>query len=201
MKILKIWNDSPSARQAEEIAAALEAGEIMVYPTDTLYALGCDALNPKAVDRLCSIKHINPAKMNLSVICADISMAAEYARIDNKAFRIIKNNTPGPFTFILKALSSLPRAFKGRKVVGVRIPDCYTDRMISEKLGRPILTSSIEYDDDDYAVNPDLIRERYENQAAIFVEGEEGSTELSTIVDLSEGTPEIIRQGKGFLTD
>ena len=201
MKILKIWNDSPSDRQAEEIAAALQAGEIIVYPTDTLYALGCDALNPKAVDRLCSIKHINPEKIHLSVICHDISMAAEYARIDNKAFRLIKDNTPGPFTFLLKALSSLPRAFKGRKVVGIRIPDCLTDRMIAQKLGHPILTSSIEYDDEDYAINPGLIRERYENQADLFVEGDDGSTEPSTIIDLSEGMPEIIRQGKGFLTE
>lgn len=200
MKRIKIWNDSPSEKQLREIAEDLESGELMVFPTDTLYAIGCDALDVKAIDRLCSIKGINPEKSNLSIICSDISMAAEYCKIDNSAYRILKEYTPGPFTFLFRSLSSLPKAFKGRKVVGIRIPDCETDREIARTLGHPVLTTSIEYADEDYAVNPDLIAETYEDRVDLFVEGEEGRTEPSTIVDMTGSEPEIIRQGKGELS-
>lgn len=201
MKNIKIWNDSPSDKQLDEITEVLDQGGIMVYPTDTLYAIGCDALNPRAVEKICRLKNINPEKSNLSIVCSDISMAADYSKIDNRAFRILKENTPGPFTFLFRALSSLPRAFKGRKMVGIRIPDSNLSRAIAERLGRPLLTTSIEFDDNDYAVNPDLIAEKYEPDTDLFVEGEEGDTEPSTIVDMTGDTPDIIRQGKGILAD
>ena len=123
MKTIKIWNDSPSERQLDEIASLLNEGQVMIWPTDTLYGIACDALNVKAIDRICRLKGLNPEKTHLSIVASDIAQAAEYAKIDNKVFRLLKVNTPGPFTFLCRAASSLPRGFKGRKTVGVRIPD------------------------------------------------------------------------------
>ncbi len=198
MKTIKIWNDLPSDRQLNEICRDLEMGALMIIPTDTIYAIVCDALNPKAIDRLCQLKRINPEKTNLSAICYDISMAAEYSRIDNQGFKILKENTPGPFTFLFKSASTLPKAFKGRKTVGIRIPDNNTCRLIAERLGHPLLTTSIEYEDEDYARNPELIAEAYNDKVETFIEGEEGDIVPSTIVDLTSGEPEIIREGKGI---
>lgn len=199
MKTIKIWSDSPSDNQLDEICDALDSGEIAIIPTDTVYGIVCDALNPKAIDRICRLKGMNPDKTHLSIICSGISMASEYARIDNSAYSVIKDNVPGPFTFLLRAASVLPKAFKGRKTVGVRIPDCATSLKIVERLGRPIMNTSIDFDDDDYAVSPSLIAESYEGKVDLMVEGEDGGTEFSTIVDLTSGTPEIVREGKGEL--
>lgn len=199
MKTIKIWNDTPSERQLEEICNFLREGELMIMPTDTLYGIACDALNPKAIDRLCRIKGINPEKTNLAVICSDISMAAEYARFDNAHYRLLRDNTPGAFTFLFKAASTLPKAFKGRKTVGIRIPDNNLCRQIAERLGHPILTTSVEYDDDDYAINPGLIADTYHDRVDLFIEGEDGETVPSTIIDCTGSSPEIIREGKGVL--
>ena len=199
MDTIKIWSDNPSDSQLAEIVSVLKGGGVIIYPTDTVYALGCDALNPKAVEAICRIKGLNPAKNNLSIVCADISQAAEYARIDNAVYKLMKENTPGPVTFLLKALNSLPKAFKGRKIVGVRIPDCQTARAIVQKLEQPLLTTSIALDDDDYSQNPELIAEAYEGRAELMVDGGEGQTELSTIVDCTGREPEIIREGKGHI--
>lgn len=197
MKTIKIYSDSPSGRQLDEIARCLDAGELMIYPTDTLYAIGCDAMNVKAIEKICAIKGINPEKTNLSIICSDISMASEYARIENNGFRLLKQYTPGAFTFLFRAASTLPKAFKGRKIVGIRIPACRTDIEIVSRLGRPILTTSIEFDDEDYAVSPGLMAEKYEHQVDFIIEGEDGGTEPSTIVDCIDDNPTVIRQGKG----
>lgn len=199
MKTIKIWNDDPSDRQLDEICNFLREGEIMIIPTDTLYGIACDALNPKTIDKLCRLKGINPEKTNLSVICADISMAAEYARFDNTHYRLLRDNTPGAFTFLFKAAPTLPKAFKGRKVVGIRIPDNNLCRKIAERLGHPLLTTSIEFDDDDYAINPSLISEAYNDKVDLFIEGEDGDTVASTIIDCTGGEPEVIREGKGEL--
>lgn len=199
MKIVKVWNDSPSDRQLNEIVRDLENGSIVIYPTDTLYAIGCDALNVKAIDKICKLKNINPEKTNLSIICSDISQVSEYARYDNKSFRLLKNNTPGPFTFLFKTSSSLPKAFKGRKVVGVRIPNNDTVCKIVKQLGHPILTTSIEYNNEDYARNVELITETYYNKVDIIIDGGDGGLIPSTIVDCTKEIPEIIREGKGVL--
>lgn len=199
MKIIKIWNDSPSERQLSEIVRDLELGNIMIYPTDTMYAIGCDALNVKGIERICKMKGINPEKTNLSIICSDISQVSEYARYDNKSFRLLKDNTPGAFTFLFKSSSSLPRAFKGRKVVGVRIPENNTIKEIVRMLGHPVLTTSIEYVDEDYATNIELITEAYYNQVDMVIDGGNGSIEVSTIIDCTGDEPEIIREGKGLL--
>lgn len=199
MYTIKVWSDSPSEKQLEEICDALKAGDIMLMPTDTVYGIVCDALNVKAVDRICRLKGIDPRKNHLSVICSGISMAAEYARIDDSAYRVIKANVPGAFTFLLPAGSSLPKAFKGRKTVGIRIPDSETARLVAAKLGNPILTTSVEFEDIDYVISPSLMSESYEGQIDLMVEGEDGGTEYSTIVDLTSRTPEIVREGKGIL--
>lgn len=197
MKIIKIWNDDASAKQLEMICRHLEEGEIIIIPTDTLYAIACDALNPKAIERVCRLKGINPDKTNLSIICSDISMVSEYARFDNKYFRLLRDNTPGPFTFLFKSAPTLPKAFKGRKIVGIRIPANNLCREITERLGHPLLTTSVKFEEDDYAINPSLIAENYDGLVDIFVEGEDGDTMPSTIVDCTGGEPEIIRSGKG----
>ena len=199
MKKIKIWNDDPSEKQIDEICELLDDEKIIIVPTDTVYAIACDALSPKAIEKLCRLKGINPEKTNLSIICSDIAQASEYARIENNAFRLLKQNTPGPFTFLFKSASSLPRAFKGRKIVGVRIPENNTCRRIAEKLGKPLLTTSIEYVDDDYAINPDLIEENYEGRVDAMVDNGDGGTELSTIVDCTQNDFSITREGKGLL--
>ncbi|MDE5876306.1 MAG: threonylcarbamoyl-AMP synthase [Muribaculaceae bacterium] len=199
MDTLKIWNDNPSDRQLDEIISIIDNGDLVILPTDTLYAIVCDALSPKAIEQLCRLKGIKPDKTHLSIICADISMAAEYARIDNAAFKMLRSNTPGAFTFLFPTASSLPKAFKGRKVVGIRIPDCVTDLKLVERLRRPLLTTSIEFDDEDYAINPELVAEAYEGRVALTVDGGDGGTEPSTVIDCTNRDFEIVRQGKGEL--
>lgn len=201
MKIIKIWNDNPSERQLDEVAQYLMADEIAIIPTDTTYALAADALNIKAIEKLCRLKNINPDKTNLSIICHDIAMAAEYARIENHAYKLMREVTPGPFTFLLRAASTLPKTFKRRKIVGIRIPANNFARELSKRLQHPLLVSTIEYEDEDedYARNPELIEETYYNTVDILVDGGDGSTELSTIVDCCDNEIEIVRQGCGIL--
>lgn len=199
MNTIRIWNGSASPNQLRDISIRLKEGELAIIPTDTMYAIVGDALNMRSVERLCRLKGINPEKTNLSVICSDISMASEYSRIENYIFRMMKQNCPGPFTFLLKAASTLPKAFKGRKVVGIRIPDYEFDRQLAEYLGNPLITTTIEYEDEDYAVNQDLIAEAYYNKVEMMVDGGEGSTGLSTVVDCTAAEPEVIRQGIGEL--
>ncbi len=199
MKSIKIWNDTPSEKQAQQIAEWLKTGEIWIIPTDSVYGIMCDALNQKAVRAVCELKGINPEKNNLSIICDDISMAAEYARIGDKTFSLMRDNTPGPITFICKAQSNLPKEFKKRKTVGIRIPDNLTVRMVVEKLGNPLLTTSIEFEDDDYARNPELIMEAYDGKVDGIAMGEDGGLELTPIIDFTEDSPSIVRDGAGLL--
>ncbi len=197
MKIFKTWGTDLDEKQLHQITEALRQGEIMVYPTDTLYAVGCDALNVKAVDKLCRLKGINPQKTSLSIICADISMASQYARWDNWVFNLLKHYTPGPYTFLLKVSSALPRVFRGRKIVGVRIPDFTLDRQIVQELGNPLLTTSVEFDDTDYVINPDLLVEAYADKVDFLIDAGIGGDEGSTVIDCSGDAPELIRAGKG----
>ena len=186
----------------KHISAAVKAmtdGEIIIYPTDTVYAFGCDALQNSAIQRICDIKKEKTDKTWLSIICADIAMAAEYARISNDIFRLMRANVPGPFTFILPALSRLPKAFKGRKTVGIRIPENEVCQALIEALGHPILTSSVPIDDEDYATEPELLAERYAREVSLVLDAGRGDIEASTVIDCLGDSPEIIRQGKGEL--
>ena len=195
MEVIKIYNENIAPNQVEEVVGILKDGGVIVTPTDTLYAVACDALNPKAIEKVCKLKGINPEKTNLSILCDDISMVAEYAKFDNYAFKLMKDNTPGPFTFLFRAASSLPRAFKGRKVVGIRIPANQPVRKIIESLGNPLLSTSILYRDDDYGINPDLIEEEYQDKVDLMIKGEDGGLVPSAIIDCTGSSPEIIREG------
>lgn len=199
MKVLQIIEENINARHIEEIAQVLRDGGIIVYPTDTVYAIGCDALNNQAIERICSLKAMKSAKTNLSIICSDISEVAQYAKFDNIQFRLMKNNLPGPFTFIFPAMSKLPKAFKGRRTVGIRIPDNKIATAIEEELGHPILTTSVPAQDDDYRCEPELIAEALDANVDIVVDSGRGGLIPSTVVDCTGSTPEIIRQGKGEL--
>ncbi|MDE6526141.1 MAG: threonylcarbamoyl-AMP synthase [Muribaculaceae bacterium] len=190
-------------RILDEAVRALKDGAVLIYPTDTLYAFGCDALNSRAIERLCRIKGITPDKQLLSTVCADLSQAAEYARIDNRAFACLKHHLPGPFTFILPASTTLPKAFKKRRSVGVRIPDNEFARALARELGNPVLTSSVPLDDE-LGERPDAaaIADRYagETDIAMAVDAGELWVTASTIVDMTESSePEIVRQGAGVL--
>ncbi|MDE6564808.1 MAG: threonylcarbamoyl-AMP synthase [Muribaculaceae bacterium] len=202
MKILTIYPNSVNQRHIDDAVEALRRGEIIVYPTDTFYALGADALNNRAVERLCRLKGINPDKNLLSVVCSGLSQAAEYARIDNRAFRLMKENLPGAFTFILPASSSLPKVFKSRKTVGVRVPDNAIACALAESLGNPVMSASVPLGDSDDALaeasDPRALGLRYSGtpEVTLVIDGGDRGTEGSTIIDcLDSSAPEIIRQG------
>lgn len=204
MRTIKIYGGEPSGRYLEEITDALRDGAIIIYPTDTLYAIGCDALNNRAVEKICRIKSIDPRRQHLAVACADLSQAAKYARIDNNAFDIMRRNLPGPFTFILPAASSLPKVFKGRKEVGVRVPDDQVALALARSLGNPMLTTSIELD----GISEDLsdiataeIADRYADDVAIMVDaGPRGVTGSAVVSLLDSSEPEILREGPQSLS-
>lgn len=199
MKILKVFSDNPNQRYMDMAVETLRDGGVIIYPTDTLYAIGCDALNNSAINKICAFKRINPEKTNLSIICDGISMAAEYARFNNAQFKVMKENLPGPFTFIFPSSNSLPKVFKGRKTVGIRIPDNKIAVGLVSRLGNPILSTTIEYDDEDFAREPELIAENYANSVSLLLDGGKGGIEPSTIVDCTGEEMEIIREGKGIL--
>lgn len=203
MKIIENRGGADS-RAVAEAAKALRDGKIIIYPTDTLYALGCDALNLRAIEKLCKIKGINPDKNLLSVVCSDISQAAEYARIDNRAFTLLRRYLPGAFTFILPAATSLPKVFKGRKSVGIRIPDNEFATALAAELGNPILSSSVTSGEDEdslaESIEPSSLAMEYSafRDIEITIDNGEGGTIPSTIIDCMDSTaPEIIREGKG----
>ncbi len=200
MKLLSVFPENPNERFIDMAVDALANGKIIIYPTDTLYALGCDALNNNAVEEICKIKGIRSDKTNLSIICESISQVAEYAKVSNNIFSLMKENLPGPFTFILPALSKLPKAFKKRKTVGIRIPDNNVARCLVGKLGHPIMTTSIQFDDEDYGCEPELIAELYTPYPIdLLIDAGRGSVTPSTIIDCTGDTPEIVREGKGIL--
>ena len=201
MKIFKMYTSNINDRFMDEVIDTLTDGGIVIYPTDTLYAIGCNALNNSAIERICKIKGINPQRTNLSIVCSDISQASQYARIDNRAYQLLRENLPGAFTFILPASTSLPKVFKGRKTVGVRVPDNVIACEIAARLGNPILTTSIEWDDDpEDGCNPQAIAMKYEGVVDIVIDGGYGELVPSTVVDCTDSAnPEIIREGKGEL--
>ncbi|SHE41275.1 L-threonylcarbamoyladenylate synthase [Dysgonomonas macrotermitis] len=196
---IKIYDTNPNPKEIEKVIKVLRDGGLVIYPTDTVYAMGCDALNVRAVERICKIKGINPAKNNLSIICYDLSNISEYAKVDNATFKLMKKNLPGPFTFLLKTTSSLPRIYKDKKMVGIRVPDNVIIREIVRALGNPILTTSIKGDDEviEYLTDPELINEKYENTVDMVIDGGYGGIEGSTIIDCTDTEPIITRQGKG----
>lgn len=199
--MIRIYNENPNPREVEKVVAILREGGIVVYPTDTLYGIGCDALNVRAVEKICDLKGINPQKSNLSIICNDLSIISEYARVSTPVFKLMKRNLPGPFTFILPTTSSLPKIYKKKKTVGIRVPDNNIIREIVAQLGNPVLNTSAidESEEPEYCTDPELIHEKWESFADLVIDGGTGGIEPSTVVDCSADEPVIIRQGKGVL--
>lgn len=200
--ILKLYTKNNAPAVLQQIVDTLNDGGIVIYPTDSRYAIGCHALKERAIEQVCRLKGIDPKKSHLSVICYDLSTVSEYAKVDNNTFKLMKRHLPGPFTFILEASSRLPKIFKGRKEVGIRMPDNAIVSEIAQLLGAPILTTSLPYDEDEdiaYLIDPELIAEKWEDQVDIVIDGGIGGADLTTVVDCTEGSPEIIRQGIGEL--
>ncbi len=200
--LIKIYPDNPNPKEIEKVVTVLRDGGLVIYPTDTIYAIGCDALNVRAVERICKLKGVNPQKSNLSIICYDLANLSEYAKVSNSAFKLMKKNLPGPFTFILPTSSSLPKIYKNRKEVGIRVPDSSIVRTLVQELGNPILTMSIRDDDDikEYSTDPELIEEKYESIVDMVIDGGYGGFDPSTVVDCTTDDFQIIRQGKGELS-
>lgn len=201
-KILKIYPDNPREDLIDEVVKTLKNGGLIIYPSDTVYALGCNIFDIRAMEKLAQIKKIKLEKAQFSIICNDLSHLSEFTRpIDTATFRFLKNRIPGPFTFILEANKNLPLAYKGHKTVGIRVPDHPIPQLIVEKLGHPIASTSIKDDDEviEYSTDPELIAEKYDHLVDIVIDSGYGDNVASTIVDLTSGDPVIIRQGKGEL--
>ena len=178
---------------------------MIIYPTDTVYGIGCDINNRKAVERICQIRRIDPKKANFSFICSDLGNISDYCTgIDNSTFKLMRRALPGPYTFILQAKNSVPKLFQSKKrTVGIRVPDNLIPRLIVEELGNPIMTASVHDDDEvlEYTVDPTLIYERYFNQVDLVIDGGSGGIEGSTVIDCSKGEAEVLREGKGPVDD
>ncbi|KMQ71469.1 L-threonylcarbamoyladenylate synthase [Chryseobacterium koreense] len=201
-KILKIYPDNPQENLIDEVVKTLKNGGLIIYPSDTVYALGCNIFDIRAMEKLAQLKKTKLDKAQFSIICNDLSHLSEFTRpIDSATFRFLKNRVPGPFTFILEANKSLPLAYKGKKTVGIRVPDHPIPKLIVEKLGHPIASTSIKDDDEiiEYSTDPELIAEKYDHLVDIVIDSGYGDNVASTIVDLSSGEPEVIREGKGIL--
>lgn len=201
--LVRIYNENPDPRQIIRAARVLELGGIIIYPTDTVYAMGCDIASVKSIEKIARFKGMNPDNPDMSVIFKDMSQLSDYTVVrDNNIFKLMKRNLPGPFTFIVHANNQIPKMFRNRKkTVGIRIPDNNIALEIVRELGRPIMTTSIHDDDGivEYITDPELIYEKYRDFADMVIDGGYGNNEPSTVVDCTGDEPVIIRQGIGVL--
>lgn len=201
--ILKLYDKNNNPDDLQRIADVLNDGGIIIYPTDTMYAMGCHALKERSIERICKLKGIDPRKHYLSIICYDLSNISEYARVSNATFKLMKRTLPGPFTYILNADSRLPKLFRNRKEVGIRVPDNPIIQEICRTLDAPILTTTLplaEGEDIEYLTDPELIDEKFGEKVDLVIDGGIGGIEPSTVIDCRENEPEIIRQGKGTVS-
>ncbi len=203
--LLEIHPENPQEKQLEKVVKCLKDGGIVIYPTDTIYGMGCDIFNQKAVEAVCKLKGINPEKANLSFICSDLSHITDFTKpLDNNIFRLMKKALPGPYTFILESNNNVPKIFKHKKkTVGIRIPDNKILLKLVEMLGNPILSTSVHDEDQviEYTTDPELIFERFEHKVDIVINGGYGGNIPSTIIDCSNGEPIVVREGKGDLAE
>ncbi len=200
--ILNIHPDNPNPKRIQEVAEILRNGGLIIYPTDTVYSIGCDLMNQKAIARVAAIKGLKPEKANFSIICYDLSHISEYARVNTPEYKLLKKSLPGAFTFILNATGNVPKIFKSKKkTIGIRVPDNNIAREIVKEFGNPIIATSVHDDDEilEYTTDPELIHEKYGKLVDVVIDGGMGNNEASTIVDLTDGEPEIVRQGLGEL--
>ncbi len=201
-EFIKIYEENPNPKEINRVVQVLRKGGLVIYPTDTVYGLGCDITNTKALEKIARIKGIKLAKANWSFICPDLSNLSDYVRqIDTATFKILKRALPGPYTFILPGNNNLPKDFKKKKTVGIRVPDNSIARALVTALGNPIVSTSIRDEDDvlEYTTDPELIFEKWENLVDVVIDGGYGDNVGSTIIDLSGAYPEVIREGKGSL--
>lgn len=198
---LSIHPESPEPRKIKQVVERLQDGGVIIYPTDTVYGIGCDVTNHKAVERVCRLRRLDPDKAMLAMICKDMSqVSAHAAQLDNQVFRMLKQYLPGPYTFILKANNEVPKMFKNRKkTLGIRIPDNKIIQALVEELGRPILTTSLKSDDEilEYFTDPLDIYNDFENLVDVVIDGGNCGNIPSTLIDCSKGEPELIRLGAG----
>jgi tRNA threonylcarbamoyl adenosine modification protein (Sua5/YciO/YrdC/YwlC family) len=199
--LIKLYEDNPNSRVIQKIANALREGGLIIYPTDTVYAIGCDIFHKHAVEKICRLKKEDSKKTNLSFICPDLSQLSEYAKVDTPVFKLLKRNTPGPFTFILNGSNRLPKLFKEKSTVGIRIPDNGIAVALARELGNPLMSTTLHDTDDqiEYTTDPELIDERYGNMVDMVIDGGIGGIAESTVVDCTQAEILIIRQGKGNL--
>lgn len=199
---VKLFEDNPNGRDIRKVVDILKDGGVIIYPTDTIYAMGCDINQVKAVQRVCHLKGVKPEKANFSIICQDLSNIAMYAKVSNEVFKLMKHNLPGPFTFILPATNRLSNVMMNRrKTIGIRVPDNFIVQAIVEELGNPLLTTSVKADDEvvEYMTDPELIHERYGNLVDLVIDGGYGKNVASTVVDCTGDEITIVRQGIGDL--
>ena len=201
-EFIKIYEDKPNEAAIKKVVAVLKDGGIIIYPTDTVYGFGCDITNSRALEKLAKIKGIKLEKANFSFVCSSLSNISDYVKqIDTATFKILKRALPGPYTFILPGNNDLPKEFRKKKTVGIRVPQNNIALQIVEMLGNPIISTSIKDDDDviEYSTDPELIFEKWQNKVDLIIDGGYGDNVASTIIDLTGDEPEVIREKKGNL--
>ncbi|WP_019039645.1 L-threonylcarbamoyladenylate synthase [Psychroflexus tropicus] len=199
-ELIRLYEENPSEKEIKRIVKVLKDGGLIIYPTDTVYGLGCDINNTKALEKIARLKGVKLEKANFSFVCQDLSNLSEYvAQLNSATFKILKRNLPGPYTFILPGNNRLPSVFKKKKTVGIRVPDNKIAQMLVEHLGNPIISTSIKDDDDvvEYTTDPELILEKWDKLVDIVIDAGYGDNVASTVIDLTKPEPELIRQGKG----
>jgi len=199
-QFIKIYPENPNEREIARVVKLLRDGGLIIYPTDTVYGLGCDIRNTKALERIAKIKGIKLDKANFSFVCSDLSNLSDYVKqIDTSTFKILKRSLPGPYTFILPGNNNLPKEFKKKNTVGIRVPDNNIALEIVRQLGNPIVSTSIHDDDEvlEYSTDPELIFEKWQNLVDAVIDGGYGDNSPSTIIDLSGEEPVVVREGKG----
>lgn len=203
--LVQIHPDNPDPKRIQQVVETLKKGGVIIYPTDSVYSIGCDLMNPKALERVARIKDIKLEKANFSIICYDLSHISEFAKnIENNVFKLMKKALPGPFTFILNASSNVPKIFQSKKkTIGIRVPDNNIAREIVKELGNPIVSTSVHDDDEiiEYTTDPELIYERYEKLVDLVISGGFGNIEASTVVDCTSGEPVVVRDGIGEIDE
>lgn len=202
-QFIKLYNENPNEKEIAKIVEVLRNGGLIIYPTDTVYGLGCDITNTKALEKIARIKGVKLEKANFSFVCSDLKNLSDYVKqIDSSTFKLLKRALPGAYTFIMQGNNNLPKDFKKKKTVGIRVPNNLIARTIVERLGNPIVSTSI-YDEDDvieYTTDPELIFEKWQNLVDIVIDGGYGDNTASTVIDLSGDEPVIIREGKGDIS-
>lgn len=201
-ELIRIYEDNPNPKQIKQVVDALRDGALVIYPTDTVYGLGCDISNVSALERIAKLKNVKLEKANFSFICEDLSNLSDYVKqIDTRTFKILKRCLPGPYTFILPGNNNLPNVFKKKKTVGIRVPDNSICNALVSGLGNPIISTSIRDEDDviEYTTDPSLILEKWDKHVDIVIDGGYGDNIASTVIDLTGDEAEVIREGKGSL--